>query len=410
MSRILPPTILPLILLPLVILLSAAVPAQELANPGFENWRDGSPVGWTVLSGLDDWEYGGEREDWHTFDLLEPTASYSPRSGKWSLGYPSQGVWHVPVYAHSRGNGVEGNDGRARGKAAAHQTVELGPGEYRFAAWLRTRLGALYSAGFSLGIQEGEAEYADDDATGIRWSERNLAEKTALTGTPEATGDWQREFSPALVVEETGPVTVWIRFNYLNENQMNARWQVDDTALVRQVVEPVDPAPAPDLDTYGEWYGVTDLVLVNPRFEDGPADHGGPFGWDCDGDVALAEGYRGMAAAVGAGGRLSQQIHPPMGNADRKWRGEIWIRYSDDASRDAVLVFAEGEGDGEGEGEHRVSLDPADREEVDLGLGWNYVPLPEVKGWPVTRLTVVGPTTGTVWIDAVTLEKEGKSW
>jgi hypothetical protein len=61
---------------------------------------------------------------------------------------------------------------------------------------------------------------------------------TAVIGRLPERGEWWQYQTDPFTVEEAGPVTVWIRFDYVNENQFDTRWQADDAAII-----PVQPEP-----------------------------------------------------------------------------------------------------------------------------------------------------------------------
>ena len=85
-----------------------------------------------------------------------------------------------------------------------------------------------------MGVSRGAAaEYAHDASTGIRWTRPDLGMKRDEFRAPVDRGDWARYATEPFVLDEPGPVTVWIRFNYANENQMDARWQADDARIER---------------------------------------------------------------------------------------------------------------------------------------------------------------------------------
>lgn len=217
----------------ILVCVSAAARAgtPQPVNPGFEEAApDGSPVGWTVLHGLDRHGYGPPAYR-QRFDAIRPLCGRSGYRSQRCLSFPTEGVWECPVFTHSNGDG-KGIDGRRLGKAAVHQTVRLPAGRYRFAAWMRTAEGHLYSAAFALGVNTGEAaRYADDESTGIHWTRGDLAMSRTFLRDVRSRGEWARYTTEPFALREAGPVTVWIRFQYVNENQMRARWQVDDAAI-----------------------------------------------------------------------------------------------------------------------------------------------------------------------------------
>lgn len=205
--------------------------AADLVNPGFEQVaKTGAPVGWTVLTDLDPHGYGEPRYD-KRFDAVRPTVGARGYASERCLAFPAEGVWHCPVFRHSSGDG-KGVNGKALGKAAVYQSVELAAGRYRVSAMMRTAEGDLYAGAFSLGVNLGPpAANAHDGSTGIRWK-HNLATRSALLGGVSERGEWSLRHSDPFELSRPGPVTIWIRFDYANENQMNARWQVDDVAIV----------------------------------------------------------------------------------------------------------------------------------------------------------------------------------
>jgi len=215
---------------------SAAAP--QLANPGFEEIdAEGKPAGWHVLSGLDTARYGAP-DFALNFDELIPVRAKGGHSGDHCVAFPAEGTWRVPVFGHSEGKGADDPDGKRRGKAALHQTVRLEPGSYRFSAYLRTADGACWAGAFSLGWSLGDRpKYAHDDSTGIHWT-TGLAVKTALVGRLPERGEWWRYLTEPFTLDRAGPVTAWIRFDYVNENQFDARWEVDDAAII-----PAEAAP-----------------------------------------------------------------------------------------------------------------------------------------------------------------------
>lgn len=217
------------LVLPILIAASNAA-GDGLRQGGFETYTaDGAPAGWTVLTGLDKARYGPPDLKF-TFDAVRPTMGTDGLNGSRCLAFPASGTWPCPVFNHSNGDG-RGLDGRSKAKAAVYQTVNLKPGRYQFSAWLRTAAGSLYSAGFSLGVSMGPAgDYADDASTGINWTP-NLATRNSERRGVRERGEWTRYHTDTFTVKEAGPVTVWIRFNYTNENQMRARWQVDNAAI-----------------------------------------------------------------------------------------------------------------------------------------------------------------------------------
>ena len=205
----------------------------DLVNGGFEAAeQSGTPSGWMVVHGLDPHGYGSPDYELR-FDAIRPTQGAGGFRSDHGLAFPAEGVWRCPVYGHGNADGAN-IDGKQLGKAAVCQTVDLPPGRYRFSAMLRTAEGHLYSAAFSLGVSQGaHAEYADDDSTGIRWTRTDLGMKRDELRAPVDRGDWARYATEPFVLDEAGPVTVWIRFNYANENQMDARWQADGARIER---------------------------------------------------------------------------------------------------------------------------------------------------------------------------------
>jgi beta-fructofuranosidase len=127
-----------------------------------------------------------------------------------------------------------GEPGSRRGKAAVFQRVVLPAGEYRFGAFLRTADGDCWSGSFSLGVAaNGTVEYAHDDSTGIAWTGGNLAMRGDPKGDYPEWGEWQWYETDPFVVASQSPVTVWIRFNYVNEHGMKVRWEADDPSIRR---------------------------------------------------------------------------------------------------------------------------------------------------------------------------------
>lgn len=223
-------------------LLLFAVPAltQPLANPGFEKAdASGAPAGWRVYTRLDPNRYGAP--DYRaTFDEIKPVVAPGGRSGSANCaGFPRKGLWHGEIRDHFKPQGAEAPSGREFGKAALAQTVTLDPGSYVFGAYLRTADGDGYTAAFSLGYNTGEpADYANDGSTGIKWSSPDLALKTSFNNIGFLTerGEWYRYTTMPFTVSKRGKVTVWIRFNFVNNNSMSTRWQVDDA-----FIEPCKP-------------------------------------------------------------------------------------------------------------------------------------------------------------------------
>lgn len=214
----------------LVPVASAVSAPSVLVNPGFEEESDGSVAGWTILNRLDGNKYG-EPQFNQTFDAIEPVQGLGGFQSRHCLSFPREGTWKCPVWAHSNGNN-RGVNGKALGKAAAYQTVSLDPGRYRFTARLRTAAGHLHAASFSLGVSlSATADYRHDGSSGITWT-RDLARRRSETGGKEERGEWTVCSSAPFELRETGPVTVWIRFDYANENQFETRWQADDAAIV----------------------------------------------------------------------------------------------------------------------------------------------------------------------------------
>ncbi|MGQ9651794.1 MAG: hypothetical protein ACUVXJ_16950 [Phycisphaerae bacterium] len=205
--------------------------APVLLNPGFEMaGPDGTLPGWTILTNLDPHGYGPPAFDQRFDDVIPGQGRRGYRSDH-CLSFPSEGAWNCPVFAHSNGDG-KGINGKLLGKAAAFQTVNVSPGRYRLTAMLRTADGHLFSASFSLGVNIGlPAVYANDDSTGIRWTRHDLAMASDTLRGVRERGEWCRYESEPFTVVRAGPVTVWIRFNYTNENQFPTRWQVDDVAI-----------------------------------------------------------------------------------------------------------------------------------------------------------------------------------
>lgn len=213
-----------------------------LINGGFEQRdADGAPLGWTILHGLDPHGYG-EPDYSRRFDEVIPGIAAGGYLSSMCLGFPARGAWMCPVFQHENGDN-QGRNGKLLGKAAAYQTATMPPGTYRFAAYLRTLEGDLFAAAFALGYSLGDApRYAHDASTGIRWTRQDLAMRRDEKRGPEARGEWARYATEPFTLDREGPVTVWIRFNYANENQFLARWQADDAAL--ELVQPTPPPVA----------------------------------------------------------------------------------------------------------------------------------------------------------------------
>jgi len=245
-------------------------PTPVLINPGFEIASpEGTLPGWTILTGLDPHGYGPPAFD-RRFDDVAPAQGRRGYRSDHCLSFPSDGAWACPVFAHSNGDG-QGINGKLLGKAAAFQTVNASPGRYRLSAMLRTADGHLFSASFSLGVNIGPpVAYANDDSTGIRWTSHDLAmARDALRGVRER-GEWCRYESEPFSIDRFGPVTVWIRFNYANENQFLTRWQVDDVAIepLRTDAEMVRPTavncpPVPEPLRMREFCGDQDAFLAD---------------------------------------------------------------------------------------------------------------------------------------------------
>lgn len=111
-----------------------------------------------------------------------------------------------------------------------------------FGAYLRTADGEAYTAAFSLGYNRGSpAVYANDGSTGITWPSGDLALKTSFdgTGTLRERGEWLPYRTSPFTLEKPGTATLWIRFNYVNNNAMPTRWQVDDV-FIEPYNTPVD--------------------------------------------------------------------------------------------------------------------------------------------------------------------------
>jgi hypothetical protein len=208
---------------------------NPLVNPGFESvGARGELEGWSILFGLDEAGYGApgfERD----FDPVIPTRGAGGQDGSaHCLAFPARGRWFCPIFTHSMGDGKPGNDGRLRGKAAAYQTVPVEPGRYRFGAWLRTADGDAWSAAFRLGWSTvTPPRYAHDGSTGISWSREALGEKRDRLGTLRDRGEWVWYETDPFEIRDEEKLTVWIRFDYVNENQFYARWQADNAAVLR---------------------------------------------------------------------------------------------------------------------------------------------------------------------------------
>ncbi len=221
---------------------SGAAEEIALVNPGFEEiLPDGTIPGWTVLDRLDPHGYGPPDYDLR-FDEIRPTRGRGGFRSEFCLAFPAQGTWTCPVFAHGDADG-RGIDGKALGKAAVFQTIRLPAGTWRFAARLRTADGDLFSAAFALGVNLGPpAPYAHDGSTGIRWTRPDLAVRRDTLRGLRDRGEWAEYRTDPFTLVEPGPVTVWIRFDYANENQMRARWQADDARIVS--VSPATPTAA----------------------------------------------------------------------------------------------------------------------------------------------------------------------
>lgn len=215
-----------------------------LANPGFESCGpDGAPEGWSLLARLDPNGYGAPDYS-ATFDAVRPVCAPDGRDKTAGCAaFPARGVWHGDIRDHNRPGGREDVRGTDFAKAALHQTVTLPPGRYVFSAHLRTADGDAFTAAFSLGWQMGPAVFAGDSSTGIHWTAPDLSLCRSFdgTGTLGERGEWARYETGAIEVAKTVRVTVWIRFNYANNNSMRTRWQVDDVCLSLQ--EEVAPRP-----------------------------------------------------------------------------------------------------------------------------------------------------------------------
>jgi hypothetical protein len=226
---------------------SLSTTAPGLVNPGFEETSgDGAPIGWIVLNELDPRGYGAPEYKFR-FDAVQPATGVGGHFSPHCLSFPARGTWSCPAFTQSNGDGKR-IDGRRLAKAAVCQTVELPAGSYRFSAWMRTAEGHLFSAAFSLGVNPGPpAPFANDGSTGIRWTRDDLAMRRSFLRDVKGRGEWSCYCTDPFQVDRPGTVTVWIRFNYVNENQMEARWQVDDVAIVpaRKVTTATSPAHTP---------------------------------------------------------------------------------------------------------------------------------------------------------------------
>jgi len=217
-----------------------AAPPQPI-NADFEQSAShGAPIGWTVLTGLDPQAYGPPKFE-HDFAAVRPTTGLDGYRSAQCLSFPATEGWFCPVFTHHEGS--KGQNGKVMGKAAAYQTVELPPGDYRFCGWLRTAGGHLYAAGFGLGVSfTDNPQYAHDNSTGIRWTAHDLGmRRSELRGVRER-GEWARYTTEPFSLKQAGKVTLWIRFNYLNENQFLTRWQVDDVSIEAVSTREVDSA------------------------------------------------------------------------------------------------------------------------------------------------------------------------
>lgn len=219
-----------------------------LENPGFESADPPcKPVGWRILTGLDEAGYGPPEHGFQ-FDAVVPARVSPGRGGRgYALGFPSESTWQCAVRHHDQGmiKGREGTSaGLARGKAAACQTVALAPGRYRFGAYLRTAGGDPWSGAFSLGYAvNGTTDYAHDGGTGIVWTTKPLAMRGDPNGDYTEWGEWQWCQTPPFTLSERTEISVWIRFDYVNQHQTNVRWEADDAAIVP--VEREETAPLP---------------------------------------------------------------------------------------------------------------------------------------------------------------------
>ena len=217
--------------------------AEGLVNPGFEQAdARGNPAGWHVLSGLDEARYGPPDHEF-TFDDVKPVVTAPGRGGAGhALAFPGRGAWPCKVGGHDRGkigDVISPLPGSRRGKAAVYQVVGLPAGKYRFGVFLRTADGDGWSGAFSLGVAtNGTSEYAHDDSTGITWTGHDLAMRGDPSGDYPEWGEWKRHTSAPFKLTEMSTVSVWVRFNYVNQHQMNVRWEVDDAVIERLPDEP----------------------------------------------------------------------------------------------------------------------------------------------------------------------------
>lgn len=226
-----------LLVCPLLVMTSLAGPAcaDQLVNGGFEELdASGSPAGWRVLTRLD--RHGYTPPDFkQNFDAILPVrCPGGARGSSHSIGFPVSGTWEGKVSEHRKADGQAGVDGTRLGKAALTQTVVLDPGTYVFGAYLRTAGGAAYTGCFSLGYSlEGDRPYADDNSTGITWTRSDLGLKTSFDGTGDLTkrGEWLPYQTAPFTLTSRRRVSVWIRFNYVNNGPMPAKWQVDDAFI-----------------------------------------------------------------------------------------------------------------------------------------------------------------------------------
>lgn len=301
--------------------------ANLLDNPGFEQaGPEGQPAGWTVLNGLDANEYGPP-ENRQRFDEVRPVVADGGRAGSnRSVAFPASGIWLGKIQDHTRPASGEGPNGAQFGKAALVQTVRLEPGVYRFGAWLRTVEGDAYTAAFSLGWNAGEpAAFANDSSTGITWTRDNLGLKTSFdgTGTMRARGEWTRYETEPFEVASAGPHTVWIRFNFANNNSMRTRWEVDDA-----FVESVEPAETP---AHAEPAAPVERSPEQPRLS-----------FPMDGQVVVDCGDQGERYLLDGGSRVRGEVPYNLFQHARAVRGQEWFGYRiplDHAAGPVYLAF-----------------------------------------------------------------------
>jgi len=225
-------------------ILPIPINAQCLINPSFEQIdKHGNPIGWNILTDLDEASYG--KPDFKfQFSEIQPVVTTPGRGGKGhALAFPKTGTWRCEVSEHDRGRirgEISAKPGSRRGKAAVYHVVTLPPGKYRFGAYLRTADGDCWSGAFSLGYSlDGTTKYAHHDSTGIQWTQHNLAMRGDPNGDYREWGEWQRRETDAFEIKKKTRVSLWIRFNYVNQHATNVRWEIDDATIERIEPEPI---------------------------------------------------------------------------------------------------------------------------------------------------------------------------